>query len=171
MKVGKLENFWNKMGLKGCKWSSLNAPGTETPLSHPIFKVGWIPFSHYWTSGVIRIGLPVWKWKRWKCFWTKWAEGTANGPVWMPQALKILSLIQFWSWKNSLFPLLALWGSKKWLPSMKVEKMEKFGNKSGLLGCKWSSMNAQGTGNPLSYPFWDVGCKILINDFRKWEVD
>ena len=23
------------MGLKGCKWSSLNAPGTETPQSHP----------------------------------------------------------------------------------------------------------------------------------------
>ena len=30
MKVKKLEQFWNKIGLKGCKWSSLNAPGTET---------------------------------------------------------------------------------------------------------------------------------------------
>ena len=33
----------------------------------------------------------------------------------MPQALKTLCLIQFWSWKNSLFPLLALWGNRKWL--------------------------------------------------------
>ena len=23
------------MGLKGCRWSSLNVPGTKTPLSHP----------------------------------------------------------------------------------------------------------------------------------------
>ena len=36
MKVKKLEKFQNKMGLKGCNWSSLNAPGTETSLSHPI---------------------------------------------------------------------------------------------------------------------------------------
>ena len=30
MKVRKFENVQNKMGLKGCKWSSLKAPGTET---------------------------------------------------------------------------------------------------------------------------------------------
>ena len=35
MKLKKLEIFQNKMGLKGCKWSSLEAPGTETHLSHP----------------------------------------------------------------------------------------------------------------------------------------
>ena len=35
MKVKKFEKFQNKIGLKCCKWSSLNAPGTETPLSHP----------------------------------------------------------------------------------------------------------------------------------------
>ena len=55
----------------------------------------------------------------------------ANGPVWMPQALKPLCLIQFWSWKNSLFPLLALWGNKNWLPSMKVKKLQTFENKMG----------------------------------------
>ena len=32
------------MGLKGCKWSSLNAPGTETPQSHPNWKLQEFPF-------------------------------------------------------------------------------------------------------------------------------
>ena len=73
MKVKELEKFQNKMGLKGCKWSSLNAPGTENSLSHPILKLDEFPFSHYWPSGVIRIGSPVWKWKSWKNFRTKWA--------------------------------------------------------------------------------------------------
>ena len=34
MKVKKLENFQNKLGLKGYKWASLNTPGTETPVSY-----------------------------------------------------------------------------------------------------------------------------------------
>ena len=36
MKRKKLENFQNKRRLMGCKWSSLNGPGTQTPLSHPV---------------------------------------------------------------------------------------------------------------------------------------
>ena len=40
----------------------------------------------------------------------------------MPQALKTLGLIQFWSCVISLFPLLTLRGNKNWPPSMKVEK-------------------------------------------------
>ena len=55
-------------------------------------------------------------------------------------------------WKNSPFPLLALWGNKKWPPSMKVEKMENFQNKRGLMGCNWSSFIVTGTENPLSHP-------------------
>ena len=31
-------------------------------------------------------------------------------------------LIQFWSWVNSLFPLLALWGNKNWTPQYESEK-------------------------------------------------
>ena len=38
MKVKKLKKFQNKMGLKGCKWSSLNGPGTETPLSYYLME-------------------------------------------------------------------------------------------------------------------------------------
>ena len=44
MKVKKLEIFWVKMGLVDSKWSSLNAQGTEIPLSHPIFKLDEFPF-------------------------------------------------------------------------------------------------------------------------------
>ena len=44
MKVQKMENFQNEMSLKCCKWSSSNAPGTETPLSHPFLELGDLPF-------------------------------------------------------------------------------------------------------------------------------
>ena len=57
MKVKKLLNLENKIGLTGCKWSSLNAQGTQTPLSSPFLELGDFPFLHYWPSGVIRIGL------------------------------------------------------------------------------------------------------------------
>ena len=39
MKVKKMENFWNKRGLKGYEWSCLNAPGTENPLSHLVLRL------------------------------------------------------------------------------------------------------------------------------------
>ena len=44
MKLKKLKIFWNKMGLMCCRWSSFNAPGTQTPLSHPILKLDESPF-------------------------------------------------------------------------------------------------------------------------------
>ena len=44
MKVKKLKIFQDKMGSMGCKWSSLNAPGTQSPLSHPILKLDEFPF-------------------------------------------------------------------------------------------------------------------------------
>ena len=60
-------------------------------------------------------------------------------------------------WENSPFPLLALWGNKNGLPSMKVKKLKKIQNKMGLKGCKWSSLNAPGTETPLSHPYWERG--------------
>ena len=44
MKVKELENFQNKMGLKDCKWSSLNGPGTQVPMSHPFLELEKLPF-------------------------------------------------------------------------------------------------------------------------------
>ena len=44
MKVEKLEILENKIGLTGRKWSSLNAPGTQIPLSHPFLKLREFPY-------------------------------------------------------------------------------------------------------------------------------
>ena len=44
MKVKEFENVQSETALKGCKWSNLNPPGTETPLSSPILKLGEFPF-------------------------------------------------------------------------------------------------------------------------------
>ena len=74
----------------------------------------------------------------------------------MPQALKPLSLIHFLSWENFPFSLLALWGNKNGLPSMKVKKLEKCQNKIGFRDCKWSSLNAPGTETPQSHPFLEL---------------
>ena len=52
MKMKKLKIVQNKMGLKGCKWYSLNAPCTDTHLSGPYWKLEEFPF----LSGVIRMG-------------------------------------------------------------------------------------------------------------------
>ena len=57
------------------------------------------------------------------------------------QTLKSIYIIQFLGCVNSTFPLIDLWGNKKWLPSMKVKKMEKFQNE---MGCKWSCLNVPG---------------------------
>ena len=52
-----MENFQNELGLKGFKWTSLNAPGTETPLSHPILELGEFPFL---TIGPLLLGYKKW---------------------------------------------------------------------------------------------------------------
>ena len=44
IKMEQIENFLNKMGLRGCNWSSLNAPATENLLSHSLLKLGDFPF-------------------------------------------------------------------------------------------------------------------------------
>ena len=102
IKMKQIENCQNKMGLKGCKWSSLNAPGTQTPWSHPFLKLDISPF-----------------------------------------------------------PIIGLWGNKKWAPSIKVKKIENCQNKMGLKGCKWSSLNAPGTQTPLSHPFLELDFSLF----------
>ena len=43
--------FQNKIGLKGCKWSSLNAPGTESPVTHSFLGDSHIPYFPPQSSG------------------------------------------------------------------------------------------------------------------------
>ena len=72
----------------------------------------------------------------------------------MPQALKTLCLIHFWSWENALISLLALWGNRNWPSSIKVRQMENCWNKMGLKGWKWSSLNTPGTQTFFHTHFW-----------------
>ena len=55
------------------------------------------------------------------------------------------------------FSLLVLWGNKNGLPSIKVKKCEIFQNKRGSSDFKWSSLNAQGAENPLTYLILELG--------------
>ena len=50
MKVKKSENAGLKIGLKCCKWSSLNTPSIETLF---VIQVGRIPISHFWPSSLL----------------------------------------------------------------------------------------------------------------------
>ena len=61
MKVKELENFMNKRGLMGCNWPILNAPGTETPLSHSVLKLEEFPFS-IWGNKELAIGCVIRLW-------------------------------------------------------------------------------------------------------------
>ena len=125
LKVKKLKIFQHKMGSMSCIWFILNAPGTETPLSHPIFKLGesLFPLLALW---VIRIVLSVWKLKSWKSSSRKWAQWAAYGPVWMPTGTAshpILGLGEF------PFPLLELWGIRNGSPVWKWKSWINFGVK------------------------------------------
>ena len=74
---------------------------------------------------------------------------------WMSQALNPLCSIRFLSWVKFLFWLLALWDKKNGLPSMKVQKLKIYQNKSDSTGCKWPSLNAPST--PLFHPSLEFG--------------
>ena len=50
---------------------------------------------------------------------------------WNASGTQTLYLIHFMGQKNSLFSLLAFWGTKNWPPSMKVRKLQIFLNKMG----------------------------------------
>ena len=51
MRAKNLENFGDKIGLISCKWSSLNAPGTEKPLPHSGWENSIFPFSAFLSLG------------------------------------------------------------------------------------------------------------------------
>ena len=85
---------------KGLQMIQFECPRHQKPSVSFSFEVGRTPFSHYWPSGVIRIGLPVWKWKSLKNFATKGAQPAANDPIWTPQAPKPLCITPFQSWQN-----------------------------------------------------------------------
>ena len=149
----KFEKIQDKLCLIGCKWSSLDAPGTESPLSHS----GWENSISSFSWGNKELALPSMKVKSWKIFRTKLAQQAANGPVWMPRALKPLCLVHIGripfpgAIRNWHSPLSPVWKSRvgkiseqnwlnrlqmvqfechrHWAPSMKVKSWKNFRTK------------------------------------------
>ena len=120
MKEKKLKIFQHKMDSMSCIWYSLNAPGTETTLSHPILKLDESPFPLLSLWGKKNLP-PSMKVKKLKIFQHKmgsmsciWSSLNVPGTE-TPLSHPILKL------DESPFPLLALWGNKYWPPSMKVK--------------------------------------------------
>ena len=62
MKVKMMENFRNKRGLMGCKRSSLNAQGTENPLSHSFLGLEEFPFPIIDPLGPLLVNILFHKW-------------------------------------------------------------------------------------------------------------
>ena len=92
IKVRKVEFFWNKISFTGGKWSNLNAPGSETPVSHSLLGESLFPisspccFSSLPLSRVIRKGSPSIKIRKVEFFWNKisftggkWSNSNAQG--------------------------------------------------------------------------------------------
>ena len=73
IKVEKFENLINKIGLKCCKWSSLNAPGTKKPVPCSGWENSTFPFSPF---------LSLYKSEK---------VGKSNEQNW----LKVLQMVQF----------------------------------------------------------------------------
>ena len=101
MKVKKVGKFSEQKGLKGMQMVQFECPRHCKPSFSSTFGVGRIPFSHYWPSGVIRIGLPVWRWKSWESSETKmgskgcnWSSLNAPGTE-TPLSHPILKLDEF----------------------------------------------------------------------------
>ena len=78
----------------------------------------------------------------------------------MALALNPLCLIQFWSWVNSPFPFLALWGKKNWPPNMKVK------NKMGCRGCKCTIWMPQALTSICFIQFWSWVNSTLPPNWR-----
>ena len=135
-----IENCQDKMGLNGWKWSSLNAPGTHTPLSHSILELDSSLFSllAHWANKNWPPSMKVQQIENcqnkigligWKCE----CPGHSH-----PLSHTVLEL------DNSHLSLLGRWDNKNWPPNMKVQQIENYLKKIGLVGCKWYSFNVPG---------------------------
>ena len=160
-----MEKFGDKISLTGCKRSSLNSPGTETPVFHPVWVNSLSSFSAFPFSGVIRIGI----------LGLLWEACSKDSKIWGQNQLNRQQMVQFvcprhWNpcVSSSLgeFPFLIfclpfLWGIKNWHIGFimgdimrHVQKIEILCDKIILIGSKGSSLNAPGTETPVFHPVW-----------------
>ena len=119
----KLEIFWNKISSTGCKRSSLDAPGTETHVSHQLLDESLFLFFLSLGYGVIRNGSFSIKMRKLEVFWNqisstgcKWSSLDAPGTD-SPVSHPFLG--------ESLFLISSLWGNKKRELQYKDEEAQK----------------------------------------------
>ena len=82
IKVWVVKYFCPNFSWRGSKWSRIDAPGTQNPQSHSVLKLAECPFSLYWPSGVIRIGLPSMKVEKFETFLNKRGSTCCKWPNW-----------------------------------------------------------------------------------------
>ena len=58
MEGRKVANFWDKISLTGFKWSNLNAPSTETLVSHSLLSESLFPIFSLFPFPITDRGLP-----------------------------------------------------------------------------------------------------------------
>ena len=105
---------------------SLNAKSTETLVSDPFLGESSI-FSFFW--GIKEMGSPAWMSRVGKNSEQHWLKGLQMIQFecprhWNSSVSSILGVGKF-----SQLPILALWGNKNWLPSMKVRSWKNFWTK------------------------------------------
>ena len=108
-------------------------------------------------SGEIRNGNPSMRVKVWKFFRTKSAQKAKNGLVWIPQGHELLCnpllgdyLFPFSAPALSFLPLSGV------IRNGRGKNMEKFWDKISLTGCKWSRLNAPGSGTSWCRSLWPL---------------
>ena len=116
----------------------MNATGTEFPLFHHFLDDSFFSFSARGNKNLA----PQYK-------------GEKVGKFGEQKWLNRLQMVQlnapgtefplFHHFLDDSFVPFSAWGNKNWPPSIKVKKLENFGNKIGLREWKGSSLNASGT--------------------------
>ena len=113
VKVGKLgeQNWLNRLQMVQFECPRHWKTCATLRLGEIHFPIFSLPL-----SGVIRIGPQYKRVNNWKFTRTKLAQKAANGPIWMPQALKNLCHTQVGRNPFSHFQPSPLWGNKNWPP-------------------------------------------------------
>ena len=160
MKGKKVEKVWDKISLTGWNCSNLNAPSTETPVSHPLLRESLFPIFS-------------------PCLFSKYprADGqTGTGPASQWAAIDLgrygigmltgRPKIRRFTTKcrqlcDDYIPGLLL--KRNYFigtPTMKDKKLEIFWDKISLTICKWSNLNAQTSETPRCHTLSGTGTTV-----------
>ena len=147
------------MCLKGSKWSSMNAPGTQAPLSHSVLELNFSLFSLLALWGN-KYCPPSIKMNQIENCQNKILKGCKRSSLNFPGTQTPLSnsVLEL---DFSLFSLLALLGNKNCPSSIKMNQIENCQKEMGLKDSKLSSLNAPGTQAPLSHSVLELNFSLF----------